>query len=1201
MYSARGLTGSSAWQPLHSPPHRSPAELQSMRGQLAVHKPPLTPLTPTSLKFMPLFGPMARPVNQIGPCTTLSSNSDPTPTVLPDNVSLTLTLSDAEEDPFNKPGAGQPTSVLLPEEALAKAFSGAAEGGLVRRALLPRVLCEVDPRLAPEAVDHALQQILPVAVEDNNPPVTFEQALAVYHQLLQQPGDKDATSSTATEQLGEAKSTDSRSLCQLLITVVGVMFTSASVVAGLAILWLWMNTAAQNESYTAIELHLNSDLLDVMVHDNFRNQTEKVAQDYAMTVSTLVQQMGYELSNSLGRSGLDFASNFLGRVLNEWYQREAMQSVLDTTLMLKVWVGMLLESAGLTETCRLINLFNNQSMPDGYELLVGQWRNGTVNGTIRYLTTRRFRSACVNGNCSANADAALPLMMALWGYTGIMRADDYRPKLVQSGYVPFPAYQIGMIYKVDMDILRNAFHLRLKDIFDRLNAAATDSKKILLARTLSDGTAEFLTTLPGCPAGCAAQAVGRLASLNDPMALALRGQAGQMEAADYLGVPVIAAYRGLPAMGLGLVVQVSTQEFSDNILSKLGKVLKSVNDQFTGTVELELASLRRDAAGNPTIANLTEYRFAAECRGGCNVSAYFQAAALACSSGVTHALDYRGKMVTAGYTCLADLGTLVAYKRDDSEIDAQGLALAVQSTDQLNSNEVDTSFEMQLGRANPGVAPQAVRTAADFQVLSKQKFSKDCRGGCTGGASAMASALAGYEGILYGPDYRGTEVMAATTFVKSLLVGLVAKVDQSELMSPIISTALLLIGVTLGSLLGCTFLLALYTRQMVLSMIRAEGEGQAAIRLEQKRFSTLVESMYPAYVIPRVLAGERQIVQLIPHTAVFFSDIYDFTTTSNKITSEELLELMGYTYGVMDTVADHYCVTKVKTVGDAYLAIAGLPGNESRNCCLDMLRFASCVAQAFSCKFDHPSKGEVLSLLSAKAAAKKPQKGDTGSAAPSERNSAAGASAARPSVAAKSVSSHSDGHSLAASDARSASSTQVKDPYARVPKVRCLMSYGIAAGPVTAGVLQGKNPMFDIWGKTVNLASRMQSTGQPGRIQVSDLFYRSVIACPGQRFVFEPSRETMCKGFGMVKTYYVSSTGEAPPKDLLASLGLKPNLGLYFFENLVPGNRKNPSGLAEDHTAPSQPPSAKPAAQREGNPRLIRPTDPLVLLDVDDH
>ena len=50
----------------------------------------------------------------------------------------------------------------------------------------------------------------------------------------------------------------------------------------------------------------------------------------------------------------------------------------------------------------------------------------------------------------------------------------------------------------------------------------------------------------------------------------------------------------------------------------------------------------------------------------------------------------------------------------------------------------------------------------------------------------------------------------------------------------------------------------------------------------------------------------------------------------------------------MDKVADYFQVTKVKTIGDAYLAINGLPGSESRNCCLDMLRFASCVAQVFT-------------------------------------------------------------------------------------------------------------------------------------------------------------------------------------------------------------------------------------------------------------
>ena len=56
-------------------------------------------------------------------------------------------------------------------------------------------------------------------------------------------------------------------------------------------------------------------------------------------------------------------------------------------------------------------------------------------------------------------------------------------------------------------------------------------------------------------------------------------------------------------------------------------------------------------------------------------------------------------------------------------------------------------------------------------------------------------------------------------------------------------------------------------------------------------------------------------------------------------------------------------VTKVKTIGDAYLAIAGLPGAEERDCCLDMMQFAACCAQVFSTKFDHPSKGNAWAVL----------------------------------------------------------------------------------------------------------------------------------------------------------------------------------------------------------------------------------------------
>uniref|UniRef100_A0A3P8S305 adenylate cyclase n=1 Tax=Amphiprion percula TaxID=161767 RepID=A0A3P8S305_AMPPE len=83
---------------------------------------------------------------------------------------------------------------------------------------------------------------------------------------------------------------------------------------------------------------------------------------------------------------------------------------------------------------------------------------------------------------------------------------------------------------------------------------------------------------------------------------------------------------------------------------------------------------------------------------------------------------------------------------------------------------------------------------------------------------------------------------------------------------------------------------------------------------------------------------------------------------------------------------------------------------------------------------------------------------------------------------------------------------------------------GIAHGPVVAGVIGATKPQYDIWGSTVNLASRMDSTGVSGRIQVPEAT-RKILTDWG--FVLELRGEIFVKGVserqGKVRTYFIST------------------------------------------------------------------------------
>jgi adenylate cyclase len=83
---------------------------------------------------------------------------------------------------------------------------------------------------------------------------------------------------------------------------------------------------------------------------------------------------------------------------------------------------------------------------------------------------------------------------------------------------------------------------------------------------------------------------------------------------------------------------------------------------------------------------------------------------------------------------------------------------------------------------------------------------------------------------------------------------------------------------------------------------------------------------------------------------------------------------------------------------------------------------------------------------------------------------------------------------------------------------------GLNSGPVVAGVIGRQKFSYDLWGTTVNLASRMQSSGLPGCIQVSAATHDLLAG----RFQLTPRGTVACKGLGEVRTYLLHGREAAP-------------------------------------------------------------------------
>ncbi len=238
----------------------------------------------------------------------------------------------------------------------------------------------------------------------------------------------------------------------------------------------------------------------------------------------------------------------------------------------------------------------------------------------------------------------------------------------------------------------------------------------------------------------------------------------------------------------------------------------------------------------------------------------------------------------------------------------------------------------------------------------------------------------------------------------------------------------------------------LYVLLMVLPFIRASARAEQEIAAAYGESERLLLNILPAPIAERLKATEGMIADDHEKVAILFADIVGFTQMSSRLQPAELVSLLNDVFNAIDEVVARYGAEKIKTIGDAYMVVSGLPlanfdpDDTIARLALDMVKVVS--------RFKDPTTGEPVRI--------------------------------------------------------------------RV---------GINSGAVVAGVIGNRKFAYDLWGDAVNIAARMEATGEVGRIQVPEAFASSL----RNRFEFEARGEVEIKGKGRMKTCFL--TGPATPRD----------------------------------------------------------------------
>lgn len=213
---------------------------------------------------------------------------------------------------------------------------------------------------------------------------------------------------------------------------------------------------------------------------------------------------------------------------------------------------------------------------------------------------------------------------------------------------------------------------------------------------------------------------------------------------------------------------------------------------------------------------------------------------------------------------------------------------------------------------------------------------------------------------------------------------------------------------------------------------------QEAIRYQQEQSEQLLLNILPQPIAQQLKQCPSIIADSFESVSVMFADIVGFTQFSARTSPKELVKILNLIFSKFDQLAEQHGLEKIKTIGDAYMVVSGLP--------TPRLDHASAIAQMAL-----DMQAEMVNVAA-----------ETGEAF----------------------------------------------------KLRI----GINSGPAVAGVIGIKKFFYDLWGDTVNVASRMESQGIDGAIQVTAATYELL----RDKFLFEERGVIYVKGKGDMTTYLLT-------------------------------------------------------------------------------